>query len=182
MKSFKEFSEGILDDLVGEFGDFKETKKPKTIKSNYKPKKAYKPRVTIGVADVPRGDWIRSERELKKLLNGKITLDGIVKLFAKENLKVSDSFIVNLDVKEINKVREYDRDLDSGFTGKSSESEMIELENSIKQYGIKDYAVITMKRYKNGNVGVLLGEVNHRLNIAKKLKLKTMPIKFYINS
>lgn len=181
MLSFKEFNEGLLDDLIGDFGNVDIKQKSPIITKKVKPQKKYKPRIYDGVKPTNFIEYIRSKPELKKLLDGKISLNGIINLFAKENKALTDNVIVDINTSEINNIREYDRKIIDGWTGKSTTTEISELESDIKKNGIKNYSVVTIKRLHNGNVSVILGEGNHRLMLAKKLKIKKIPIMFYFS-
>ena len=87
-----------------------------------------------------------------------------------------------LPISELWTIREYDREMVDGYTGKNSAEEMKELKIDIKKNGIKQHGYISIDRRKNGDVEVLLGEGNHRLQIAKQLGIKEMPIMFTYGS
>ena len=127
---------------------------------------------------------VNPSAELKSVLkeatgSPKITLRGIIDLFALHNYKLADNFQPDVPINELYNIREYDRELKGGFTGSNTEAEMEELEASIKRKGIKHYGSVNITRLKNGDVTAILGEGNHRLKIAKKLRIKTMPIMFF---
>ena len=107
-----------------------------------------------------------------------MTLDNIIRIFANDNIKVADNFQPMIDITELWKIREYDRKMIDGYTGKNTEAEMKKLTADIKKNGIKEYRYVTIDRRKNGDVEVLLGEGNHRLGIAKAVGIKQMPIMF----
>ena len=181
MKTFSQFiNEGLLDDLVGEFDTDAKDNTPKVTRV-IKPRKRFKPRIFKGTKRTKDNlfvKYIRSTSELKSLLNGKITLAGIIDLYANKHLAVADNVTVELSVDEIHGIREYDRDLIDGFTGTNSTSEVKKLLQSIKKSGIKENGWVTLSKLKNGNVTAILGEGNHRINIAKQLKIKNIKIKF----
>lgn len=137
------------------------------------------PSVYPGSTEKRFKEYYRSISELKELLAGKpITLDNIIKLYATEFKAPADNVIYDLDINEVYTVREYSRSRD--VFGKLEPEEYDELKDDIKKHGIKNYGIIELKRLPNGDVSALLGEGNHRLAIAKELKIKTMPIMFYI--
>jgi len=85
-----------------------------------------------------------------------------------------DNLIFDIPLNDVVKYREYDRSRDQ------DPERWDELRSDIKQNGIKEYSVINLDRLQNGNVGVLLGEGNHRLAIGGMLGVKTMPIYFSV--
>lgn len=122
--------------------------------------------------------YYRSISELKELLDGKsITLQNIIKLYANEYQAPADNVVYDLAVDEIDDVKEYNRTKEDGNL---YPEEWDNLKADIKKNGIQNEGVIEMRRLKDGNIQVYLGEGNHRLAIAKELGLKTMPIRFYI--
>ena len=186
MKSFKQLmKEGLIDDLLGDFDDVGSDTKSiqKTSGSIYTGKK-HKPRSVKGKKPTDFFDYITSEKELKSLFISKlgtknITLKGIITLFAVYNMGLRDNITINLPVSEISTVREYDRTIIDGWTGKQSSNDFALLKADIKKNGMKNYGIVDMTRKSGGDIDVILGEGNHRLAIAKELKLKTMPIRFY---
>ena len=180
--------EGFLDDLLADFEPVSQAeinkvmKKSDAVLAKYaKPKspyKSYKPRKYSGQKQEGFSEYVRSQGELKKACGGKVTLENIIKIFANGNIKVADNFTPMIDVSELWKIREYDRKMIDGYTGKNTEAEMKKLTADIKKNGIKEYGYVTIDRRKNGDVEVLLGEGNHRLGIAKAVGIKQMPIMF----
>lgn len=175
MKSFKKFiSEGYSgevkdSDFFFSDDDLKDTPK----------RRRYQPRKFSGTKpESSYPDWVRSESNTKALLDNKITLKGVIDLFAHKNIAVSDSVTLDIPVSELYKIREYDRNIKDNSTGTNTKEEYKELLKSIKRTGIQESGVVTIERLRNGNVTAILGEGNHRLRIAKLLKLKTIPIRF----
>ena len=190
MKKLRSYlmQEGFLDDLLADFEPVSQAeinkvmKKSDAVLAKYaKPKspyKSYKPRKYSGQKQEGFSEYVRSQGELKKACGGKVTLENIIKIFANGNLKVADNFTPMIDVSELWKIREYDRKMIGGYTGKNTEAEMKKLTADIKKNGIKEHGYVTIDRRKNGDVEVLLGEGNHRLGIAKAVGIKQMPIMF----
>lgn len=182
--------EGFLDDVLKDFEPVSQAEIDRVLKKSddtlakysisktKSPYKKYSPRKYNGQKQEGFAEYIRSPAELKKACEGRVTLENIIKIFANGNLKISDSFQPMVEIKELWKIREYDRKMVDGYTGKNSESEMKKLKASIKKHGIKQYGHVSIDRRKNGDVEVLLGEGNHRLNIAKEVGIKEMPIMF----
>ena len=129
--------------------------------------------------------YVRSEKELKseindKLNSNKLNIENIAKLYALYNIAPADNFEVILETKDVNDYREYDREkFVDDWNGRNTFSEYNELKNDIKKNGIKSAGILHLER-DGDNVGVILGEGNHRLAIAKELKIKKFPIKFYV--
>ena len=187
MKNFKELREGMLDDFVSDFESLNADQLEIKYNVLVKAQKRYKPRKYSGSKKSGEDSWVkyvRGPEELKELLSehqgtSKITLDGIIKLFAENYKAIDERYRPELSVKDIYNVREYDRKLINGFTGTNNAVELADLEASIKKEGIKQPGIITIERQKNGSVTVILGEGNHRLSLALKLGIRTMPIRFH---
>lgn len=186
-------TEDTTDDILGMLGytkdSFKDVEKNARLqkKSELKVKKdtkktrakKYQPRKIKGKPVKGFAEYLRSEGEVKKAVkehfgHSKITLDGVIRLFAEKKIKLADNFQLDYDIKEVNKYREYDRKPNE--YGKRTPEEFEELKQDIKKNGIKQYGVLQMDRDKSGNLKVILGEGNHRLAIAKLLKIKSMPL------
>ena len=189
MKRFAEFiGEGFLDDMLAEFEPVSQAEIDKVLKKSdavlakHAKQKQFKPRKYSGQKPEGFSTYVRSQGELKKACGGKVTLDNIIKIFANGNVKVADNFTPMISISELWKVREYDRKMVDGFTGKNTESEMKKLKADIKKNGIKEHGHVSIDRRKNGDVEVLLGEGNHRLGIAKEVGIKEMPIMFSYGS
>lgn len=190
MKTFQQFREGMLDDIIAEIEArpkvtdkeiqalLKKTDKHLKKKSPKSKFHRYRPRKYKGVKPDDFAKYIRSEAELKALLGGKITLRGIIDLFALHNHKLADNFTPMISVKELWYIREYDRKMVDGYTGKNTKEEMDALLASIKREGIKEHGYVKIDRRRNGDVEALLGEGNHRLSLAKKAGITHMPIMF----
>lgn len=192
-KNVKLNKEDTTDDILGLLGytkdSFKDVEKNARSqkKSELKVKKdikktrakKYQPRKIKGKPIKGFAEYLRSEGEVKKVLKeklglSKITLDGVIRLFADHKIKIADSVILSYDVKEVNKYREYDRKPNE--YGKRTPEEFEELKQDIKKRGIKDWSVLQIDRDKSGNLKVILGEGNHRLAIAKLLGIRKMPL------
>jgi len=172
MKTYKQFHESILDDLIGEFPDHPEhkyqetTKKVSPIKSTKR-----KPVKVKGVKQDNFPVYIRSKKELMDKI-GIITLDKVINLYAKHNMRLADSLMFKYDVRKLWKFREYDRDIDADDNfGWQKHKTDIE-----KTKSIKDHGVVNVRRQPNGDVEVYVGEGNHRLALAKRLGIKKMPM------
>jgi hypothetical protein len=183
MKTFKQFvSEDLIDDILASIGDPKKT--PNIEKIFVNDKKAiprsrtrmYKPRVVKANAPDNFKEYLRSDGEVYKELGKPLTLAAIIDAYAHRNIALSDSLIFDFDVSEVNKYREYDRSFKD--PGKRNAEEMLELAADIQKHGIKEASILHLRRLKNGNVTVILGEGNHRLSVARKFKIKTMPVRF----
>lgn len=172
MKAFELFSEDILDDLVADFPDTDEPEHPPTIKTT--PRKRYDPRV-VHKGKPPEG----FKRYVRNLEIKTVSLDKIIDMFVNKNIAFADNVILNVPVQDLHNVREYDREMIDGFTGKNTTEEMAEMEADIKKNGITSPGVVTLRRDKNGTVTAIMGEGNHRLSIAKKLGIETMPVRIY---
>lgn len=192
MKDFSTFvKEDILDDIAFAFPELQGTGKGNNdveieMRPAIKPvarQKQYKPRRFKGKKQTGYADYIRTERYLKLLLkekykSQKLTLKNIIDLFATHNLKIDDTLKPKISLSELHEIREYDRELVDGWTGKNTTSEMEELRASIKAKGIQQYGVVQIVRKSNGSVTAILGEGNHRVSIGRKLRVKKMPILF----
>jgi len=168
----QELTEGILDDLVGEFPDTEEPERPPTAKTT--PRKRYPPRI-VHKGTPPEGykEYIRHAE------SDTMRLQTVVDMFTKANKAFADNVTINVPVKDLHNIREYDREMIDGFTGKNTAEEMAEMEADIKKNGITSAGVVTLNRDKNGTVTAIMGEGNHRLSIAKKLNIPVMPVRIY---
>ena len=120
-------------------------------------------------------DYYASISELGRLLGDKpITITNIAKLYAHEYLAPRDNLILDIPLADVYKYREYDR------TREQDPHYWDGLFSDIKNNGIEDYSVVNLDRLPNGDVGVLLGEGNHRLAMGLSLGYKTMPIYFSV--
>jgi hypothetical protein len=144
MKRFAEFiKEGLLDDILADFEPVSQAEIDKVMKKSdavlakyAKPKspyKSYKPRKYKGQKQEGFAQYVRSQGELKKACGGKVTLENIIKIFAMDNIKVADNFQPMIDITELWKIREYDRKMIDGYTGKNTEAEMKKLTADIKK-------------------------------------------------
>jgi len=173
MKIREILAEGILDDIVGDYPDQVKVDTPiSTIKTT--PRKRHVPRA------VYKGEPAKGFKEYVRYAEkDTMHLQDVVNMFAKENKALADNVTINVPVSELDTIKEYDRELINGFTGKNTADEVAAMTADIKKNGIRDPGVVTLNRKKNGTITAILGEGNHRLNIAKKLGLKTMPVRFY---
>jgi len=169
--------ESIIDNIIDSFSlkEFNQNNLPIDDSSNIK---IYKPRIIKGIHSQPFREYMRSLGEVKEQLKEKlsttnVSLDNILKLFAKYNLAIADNFTIKFPVEQIYKYREFDR------TKETTDSKYWDdLANSINNEGIKEPGFLILNRLRTGNVSAILGEGNHRIAIAKKLKIKEMPLKF----
>ena len=168
----QEITEGILDDLVSDFPDTEEPKRPETVKTT--PRKRYDPRV-VHKGPVPDSH----KKYIRYAEHDTMPLATIIDMFTKQNKAFSDNVTINVPVQDLHNIREYDREMIDGFTGKNTAEEMAEMEADIKKNGITSAGVVTLRRDKNGTVTAIMGEGNHRLSIAKKLGIETMPVRIY---
>lgn len=104
-----------------------------------------------------------------------ITLLNIIKLYGEFNIKITEDLILELNVSEIDKVREYNRSRNI-YCSKRNPEEFDELYEDIKQKGIQKEGRIRLSRNEKYEVAAILGEGNHRLAVAKLLGISTMPI------
>lgn len=143
--------------------------------------KTYKARKIRGKKVKGFADYLRTESEVKKVMKeklgtSKITLDNVIKLFGDFKIKLDERVVLDYDIKEIDKYKEYDRTRQGG--GKNTPEEWDELEASIRKKGIKQHGILNIDRDNNsGSMEVILGEGNHRLAIAKMAKIKKMPLR-----
>ena len=130
--------------------------------------------------DKPRWpDWIRSENEIIDKFGKKYKVEDLAKWAIEDNAQIADNVTLNLQVSDLYKYREYDREIVDGWSGTNTEKEYNEIKDSIKKSGIQSRLVLNMKP-KGNSMEISLGEGNHRLKAAKELKLKTVPVMVYI--
>mgnify|MGYP000222915727 CR=1 FL=1 len=185
MKTFSQFREGFLDDLVGDLEGFVQDKPQAKVLTNKFAEKIKKKALYVGEVHPTNAfpEWIRGESAIKGYMKDydikKLNLPGIIKLFGLHNVRLTESIVLNIDIDEVYNVREWDRNVIPGYgTGTNTEDEFEALRKSIEDDGIRDAGVINMTRLKDGDIEVYLGEGNHRLAIAKALGMKYMPITF----
>jgi len=183
-----EDDDDILSDLISSFKDVgNQTPRPapKRIEDPGSQSTAYRPRKIKGVDHSGSfSQWIRSEKELRGLLNKyfgspRLTLDNCIRLYTEHNYRIDDSMTLIFPIRQIDQYKEYDRDLVNDYTGKMTADEFEELKKDIQQTGIRDYGVLNVYRLGGAKYSAILGEGNHRLNIAKQLGIPVMPLKFY---
>ncbi len=128
---------------------------------------------------------IESVNELVNIIETKynhpINLTDIIRLYCDHNIQFTSDIILLLSVNEVNDVREYARDKHI-YSSKNTPEEYEELMEDIKLNGFKKCGRIRMTRNNDYTVGVILGEGNHRLAIAKQLQLDVMPIRLVYTS
>jgi hypothetical protein len=143
----------------------------------YKPRIVSENRSDIFKDQVTINTQIDLISALESYLNtNTISIKNILDLYVNHNVMVSESVIVDINVIEVNEYREYNRDRHI-WCSKRTPNQFDELHEDIKQEGIQQPGRIRVN-HSNGAITAILGEGNHRLSIAKKLKLKTMPIVF----
>lgn len=159
-------------------------------KNNYKgsglPKfQKFKPRIFPGKFIDTTPTIIESIAELNLIIqetyNHSINLIDIIKLFGEHNMLVSENLIVQLPVEDIDLVREYNRDR-AIYSSRRTPEQYDELMEDIKINGIQQHGRIRLRRDDDYNIEAILGEGNHRLSIAKLLKLSTMPVRIIYTS
>lgn len=182
MKTFKQFlSDGILDDIVKDFPNQPKKKNIRVIKDV--PRRRHAARKFSGQKVDEFSYWIRSESELKKQIkeklgNSKITLKGVIDLLAYHNMKVDERIRPQIAIKDLYTIREWDRKLINGFTGKNTTEDMEKKRKKYAKNGIKNAGVVDLRRLRNGSVTAILGEGNHRVKLGLEIGIKTMPIIF----
>ena len=124
-------------------------------------------------------EWIRSKSDLSKMLNGKLTISKISRLAIDERKVLDERIVIDMPVDEVWRYREYDRA--RGAVGSNNTVEQWDaLLKSIMKEGIKEPLMISIEMVSNRNqVEVILGEGNNRLWMARMLKIKTVPVRFY---
>ena len=177
--------EDIVDDILADFPQFR---KERDIKAQPKftpqPSKARDPVKVQGVEHETFSDWLRSVEQVRqacqdKLGTPKLTLENCIKLYTEHNLKIDDFVVIHFKTNTVYPFREYDRDLEDGWTGKLTSEEYKELMKSIQQEGINNPGIIEISNFKDGNYEVILGEGNHRLKAAIALGIDAFPVSFY---
>ena len=126
--------------------------------------------------------WLRSKEEVRKAIQQnletpKLTLKNCIALFTEYNIKIDDFVVLHFPIDTIYPYREYDREMKDGWTGKMSTEEYTELMKDVNKNGIKEPGLMHV-RGKGADYEVQLGEGNHRLRVAQKLQIETMPITF----
>jgi hypothetical protein len=129
-------------------------------------------------------DYVGSEQQLLAAIKDhggtQISVDAIVQLFAKHNFIVSDNVQLDVPTEQVYKYREYDRETKDGFTGTNTQEQYEKIKQDIQDSGIKEPLMLRLGRKRgDGTVHVYLGEGNLRLRIARELKIKQVPLRFY---
>ncbi len=168
MKSLKQYYEEISEDPL----NYKGSGLPKFQK--------FKPRIFPGIPHNSSPLIIETVEEINQLINAKyrnnINLVDIIRLYGEHNIKLSEHNIVHLDVKDVDMVKEYNRSK-TIYSSKRTPDQYEDLMEDIKTNGINECGRIRLNRNSDNTIGAILGEGNHRLSVAKLLKLSTMPIR-----
>lgn len=169
-----ELKTDILDQLLGDFeGVGGNTSIPSaTIRPSGHT--SYRPKRVQGVDHNSFAQWIRSKEGVRqalqeKLGTPKITLDNCIKLYTDYNIKIDDMVTLWFPTDDVKQYREYDRDMQDGWTGKMTQEEYDALVADIGANGIKTPAILSISSIGGADYGVTLGEGNHRLRIAEQL-------------
>lgn len=145
--------------------------------------KARAPIKIKGVDHNSFAQWIRSAETLRKVLqekfgSPKITLENCIWLYTEYNIKIDDFVVLWFPTADVMSFREYDRDIEDGWTGKMSQEEYTDLMQDIQRNGIKNPGILEISNHHGGMYDVKLGEGNHRLRIAGELGLDKFPLSF----
>jgi hypothetical protein len=178
-------NELFTDDMINDLSDLGGSDLSPSITPRSHSQKRYEPREYPGTKPSSHTKYIRSIQELKEVLeqllgNDDVSLKNVVRLFADHNYAIDERVDLMLPTKDLYTVREWDRKMIDGNTGKNSQEEMDDLIADIKQNGIQSKSIITIARTNQyGDVSVILGEGNHRLSIAIELGISSMPVRFH---
>lgn len=115
--------------------------------------------------------------ELEQFLGRKANIRDISNVWVKNNLCLyDDEFHGYFEIEDVEKYKEYDRDKFS----RNSSDENKQIYDWLKQTGWKQTNPGQIVVYKDGRIK--LSEGNHRLAIALKLGIKSIPILFHFFS
>lgn len=189
MKSQK-LGEGVIDDILADFPQFKTHAYPDSPRRDPDPKftplpsKARQPVKVPGVDHDSFARWIRSKEQVRHALQEvlgttKISLKNCIELYTKHNIKIDDIVVLEFPTEDVYPFREYDRDIENGWTGKMTKEDFTELMSDINKNGITEPGILEFSNFKDGTYEIILGEGNHRLKAAMALGLKTYPLSFY---
>lgn len=179
----EELSTDILDQLLADFkgSEEHETLIPKATKptshTGYMPKRLH------GIDHDGFSQWLRSKEQVRKALQdqfGKpsITLTRCIQLYTMYNMKIDEPVTLYFPLKDVKKYREYDRDMQNGWTGKLTQAEYDELGADIEKNGIHTPGVLIISVVSGADYAAYLGEGNHRLRIAEELGQELFPLNF----
>jgi len=176
----------VLDQLLNDFeSDHTEHyMEPETTYAEPGSHTSYRPQRVQGNDQTGFSQWINSKEEVRqnlqsKLGTPKITLDGCIKLYTDHNIKIDDPVVLWFPTADVAKYKEYDRNMENGWTGKMDQEEYDGLMQDIKANGIKNPGILDITNNGGAEYSVILGEGNHRLKIATELGQELFPLSFY---
>jgi len=180
----EELPDNIIDQLLKDFkgvGDDSTSIPKATIKPSAH--KSYRPKRVQGVDHNSFAQWLRSKEDVRsalqeKLGTPKITLDNCIKLYADYNIKIDDYVVLWFPTGDVKKYREYDRDMQNGWTGKMTQDEYDDLASDIAGNGIKEPGLLIISADGGADYSAYLGEGNHRLRIAEELEHELFSLTF----
>lgn len=182
---FKQLGEDIVDDILADFPQFRQERTtPPQPKFKPQPSKARDPVKVQGVEHDSFSTWLRSVEQVRqacqdKLGSPKLSLRNCIKLYTEHNMKIDDFVVINFPTNSVYPFREYDREIENGWSGKMTSEEYTELARDIKTNGIKNPGILEISNFKDGSYDVMLGEGNHRLKAAIDLNIDAYPLSFY---
>jgi len=180
----KQLSEDIVDDILADFPQFRKTgDRPSQPKFTPQPSKARPPVKIQGVEHEGFSQYLRSVSQVRQALQDhlgtpKLSLSNCIKLYTDHNYKIDDYVIIHFPTTAIYQFREYDREMNDGWTGKLTSEEYTELMKDIEKKGISFPGILEIRHTGNSNYEALLGEGNHRLKIALALGIDSYPMSF----
>ena len=176
----------IIDQIINDFEPAQDSSNEKPLSPRIKTKppvsSAREPVKIQGIDHNSFAQWLRSKEQVRKAIQQhletpKLTLKNCIALFTEYNIKVDDNVVLHFPIDDIYPYREYDREMKDGWTGKMNSEEYTELMKDVNKHGIKEPGLMHV-RGKGAEYEVQLGEGNHRLRVAEKLGIETMPITF----
>ncbi len=128
--------------------------------------------------------WLRSKEQVREALQDRLgtpkaSVENCIKLYTEHNIKIDDYVTIEFPTEQVYPFREYDREMNDGWTGKMTQDEYTALVKDVQENGIKEPGVLDIINNKDGTYEVRLGEGNHRLKIAMELGIKAYPLRFY---
>lgn len=179
----EELTSDILDQLLADFKDVGDNVTPTPKATKPSSHTGYRPKRLHGEDHDGFAQWLRSKEQVRKAINEyygapRITLTRCIQLYTLHNIKIDDPVILQFSVKEIKPYREYDRDMQNGWTGKLTQAEYDELSADIKANGITTPVVLVISSEGGAEYTAHLGEGNHRLRIAGELGQELLPLTF----
>lgn len=180
----EELSTDIIDQLLADFKGVDDSEN--TVPNATKPTShtGWMPKRLWGVDHDGFSQWLRSKEQVRKALqevngNPKITLTRCIQLYTHYNMKIDEPVTMYFPLKDVHPYREYDRDMQNGWTGKLTQGEYDELGADIEKNGIKEPGILHISAEGGANYTAYLGEGNHRLRIAGELGQEMFPLRFW---